>query len=52
MLYFYGPMVVLILFNMTLFILMAIPLIRSKMELKKFARKDGRKQKLKSDKQK
>nr|XP_036671953.1 G-protein coupled receptor Mth [Drosophila suzukii] len=51
MLYFYGPMVVLILFNMTLFILMAIPLIRSKMELKKFARKDGRKQKLKSDKQ-
>ncbi|XP_037721779.1 probable G-protein coupled receptor Mth-like 2 [Drosophila subpulchrella] len=51
MLYFYGPILVLILFNMTMFILMAIPLIRSKMELRKFARKDGRKQKLKSDKQ-
>ncbi|XP_037721782.1 G-protein coupled receptor Mth-like [Drosophila subpulchrella] len=50
MLYFFGPILVLILFNMTMFILMAIPLIRSKMELRKFARKDGRKQKLKSDK--
>ncbi|XP_016955241.1 probable G-protein coupled receptor Mth-like 2 isoform X1 [Drosophila biarmipes] len=51
MLYFFGPILVLILFNMTLFILMAIPLISSKRALRKFARKEGRKQKLKSDKQ-
>ncbi|XP_017012289.2 probable G-protein coupled receptor Mth-like 2 [Drosophila takahashii] len=50
MLYFYGPMLVLILFNMTLFILTALPRIQSKMELRKIARKEGRIQKLKSDK--
>ncbi|KAH8364831.1 hypothetical protein KR084_012241, partial [Drosophila pseudotakahashii] len=50
MVYFYGPMLVLILFNMTMYILTAIFNIHSKLVLRKIAREEGRKQKLNSDK--
>ncbi|XP_032575139.1 LOW QUALITY PROTEIN: probable G-protein coupled receptor Mth-like 2 [Drosophila sechellia] len=51
MLYFYGPMVLLILFNITMFVLTAKHLIDSKRTMRKFARQEGRIQKLNSDKQ-
>lgn len=52
MVYFYGPMVLLILFNITMFVLTAKHIIDSKRTLRKIARNEGRIQKLNSDKQK
>eukprot|EP00099_Drosophila_melanogaster_P029400 NP_788462.2 methuselah-like 2 [Drosophila melanogaster] len=51
MVYFYGPMVLLILFNITMFVLTAKHIIDSKRTLRKIARNEGRIQKLNSDKQ-
>ncbi|XP_020808719.1 G-protein coupled receptor Mth isoform X2 [Drosophila serrata] len=51
MLYFYGPMLVLIAFNMTMFILTAIRIVAVKKELKTFTQRQERKKKLNSEKQ-
>nr|XP_017027843.1 G-protein coupled receptor Mth isoform X2 [Drosophila kikkawai]XP_017027846.1 G-protein coupled receptor Mth isoform X2 [Drosophila kikkawai] len=51
MLYFYGPMLVLIAFNMTMFILTAIRIVAVKKELTKFAQRQERTKKLNSEKQ-
>ncbi|KAH8260692.1 hypothetical protein KR038_008945 [Drosophila bunnanda] len=51
MLYFYGPMLVLIAFNMTMFILTAIQIVAVKKELKNFTQRQERKKKLNSEKQ-
>ncbi|XP_070853113.1 G-protein coupled receptor Mth isoform X1 [Drosophila suzukii] len=51
MLYFYGPMVLLIAFNIAMFILTAVRIIRVKKDIQNFAHKQERKHKLNSDKQ-
>ncbi|KAH8297789.1 hypothetical protein KR054_010033, partial [Drosophila jambulina] len=51
MIYFYGPMVVLIAFNMTMFILTAIRIMAVKKELRTFTQRQERKKKLNSEKQ-
>nr|AAK49865.1 methuselah [Drosophila simulans]AAK49866.1 methuselah [Drosophila simulans]AAK49867.1 methuselah [Drosophila simulans] len=51
MLYFYGPMVFLIAFNITMFILTARRIIGVKKDIQNFAHRQERKQKLNSDKQ-
>ncbi|XP_017127848.1 G-protein coupled receptor Mth isoform X2 [Drosophila elegans] len=51
MLYFYGPMLLLIVFNITMFILTSIRIMRVKRDIQNFANKQDRKQKLNSDKQ-
>ncbi|XP_050741866.1 G-protein coupled receptor Mth isoform X2 [Drosophila biarmipes] len=50
MLYFYGPMVLMIAFNMVMFILTAGRIIRVKKDIRNFAHKQERKHKLNSDK--
>ncbi|XP_068158102.1 G-protein coupled receptor Mth-like [Drosophila tropicalis] len=52
MIYFYGPMLILIIFNTTLFILTAFEIMKIKKELRNIVRHQERKQKLNSDKQK
>ncbi|EDW76942.2 uncharacterized protein Dwil_GK20993 [Drosophila willistoni] len=51
MVYFYGPMLILIVFNTTLFILVAIQIFKVKKELNNMVQRQERKQKLNSDKQ-
>ncbi|XP_070071868.1 G-protein coupled receptor Mth isoform X1 [Drosophila takahashii] len=51
MLYFYGPMLILIVFNIVMFILTAVRIVRVKKDIQNFAHKQERKQKLNSDKQ-
>lgn len=51
MLYFYGPMLLLIAFNMIMFILTAMRIVAVKKELKNFTHRQERKHKLNSDKQ-
>ncbi|EDW81437.2 uncharacterized protein Dwil_GK12065 [Drosophila willistoni] len=51
MVYFYGPMLILIIFNTTLFILTAFEIIKVKKELRNIVKHHERKQKLNSDKQ-
>ncbi|KAH8379948.1 hypothetical protein KR009_008147 [Drosophila setifemur] len=51
MIYFYGPMLLLIVFNITMFILTAKRILAIKRELKSFNNRNQRKQKLNSDKQ-
>nr|AAG22708.1 methuselah [Drosophila melanogaster]AAG22715.1 methuselah [Drosophila melanogaster]AAG22717.1 methuselah [Drosophila melanogaster]AAG22719.1 methuselah [Drosophila melanogaster] len=51
MLYFYGPMVFLIAFNITMFILTAKRILGVKKDIQNFAHRQERKQKLNSDKQ-
>ncbi|XP_022214176.2 G-protein coupled receptor Mth-like [Drosophila obscura] len=51
MLYFYGPMLILIIFNVTMFILTAIRIIAVKRQLQDIVDRQERKQKLNSDKQ-
>ncbi|XP_017066470.1 G-protein coupled receptor Mth isoform X1 [Drosophila eugracilis] len=51
MLYFYGPMVLLITFNIIMFLLTAVLIVRVKKDIQKFSQKQMRTQKLNSDKQ-
>ncbi|XP_068142230.1 uncharacterized protein [Drosophila tropicalis] len=51
MVYFYGPMLILIIFNTTLFILVAVQIVKVKKELYNIVQRQERKQKLNSDKQ-
>ncbi|XP_041448262.1 G-protein coupled receptor Mth-like isoform X2 [Drosophila obscura] len=51
MLYFYGPMSILIIFNVTMFILTAMRIVADKRELQDIGDRQERKRKLNSDKQ-
>ncbi|XP_001352477.4 G-protein coupled receptor Mth-like isoform X1 [Drosophila pseudoobscura] len=51
MLYFFGPMLIVIIFNVTMFILTAIRIVAVKRELQSIVDRQERKQKLNSDKQ-
>ncbi|XP_046868411.1 probable G-protein coupled receptor Mth-like 2 [Drosophila willistoni] len=51
MVYFYGPIWILIIFNTTLFILTAFQIMKVKKELRNIVKHHERKQKLNSDKQ-
>ncbi|XP_039229153.1 probable G-protein coupled receptor Mth-like 3 [Drosophila yakuba] len=51
MIYFYGPMLLIIVFNIVMFVLTAIPILRVKKNVKSFAQQLESKEKLNSDSQ-